>query len=62
MAGIDPWKLCQGEIRHVFPRRTAPGTGERRRGEEEEKVQEEDSVEVDGGREGSRANFDPHKL
>ena len=56
MAGIDPWKLCQGEIRHVFPGRTAPGTGERRRGEEE------DSVEVDGGREGTRANFDPHKL
>lgn len=29
MASIDPGRLCQGEIRLAFPRRTALGTGER---------------------------------
>lgn len=32
MASIDPWRLCQGEIRLAFPQRTALGTGERGRG------------------------------
>lgn len=31
MASIDPWRLCQREIRLVFPRRTALGAGERGR-------------------------------
>lgn len=32
MASIDPWRLCQGEIRLAFPQRTALGTGDRGRG------------------------------
>lgn len=44
MASIDPWRLCQGEIRPAFPQRTALGTGERvresRREGEREKEEE----------------------
>lgn len=54
MAGIDLWRLCQGEIRLAFPQRTALGLGEEGggrvrwgMGEDEE---DGDSLQPDGGR------------